>query len=62
VGNRADCLSQRAAFKAELPLKTEKQLVNCIQTQTVEGVGGTLNLHRRKGVGQGAKLSGMKFH
>jgi hypothetical protein len=31
--------------------------VNCNQTQTVEGEGGTLNLPQRKGAGQRTKLS-----
>jgi hypothetical protein len=39
------------------PNKTEKQTVNCNQTWTVEGAGGTLNLHQRKGAGQETKLS-----
>jgi hypothetical protein len=39
------------------PNKTEKQIVNCNQTQTAEGAGGMQKLHWRKGAGQGAKLS-----
>jgi hypothetical protein len=39
------------------PNKTENQTASCNQTWTVEGAGGMLNLHLRKGEGQGAKLS-----
>jgi hypothetical protein len=58
VDHRVDLLNQRAALKTELPHKTEKQIANCTQTWTVEGMGmGTLNLPRRKGAGKRTKLS-----
>jgi hypothetical protein len=52
MDHRADLLSQREHSKTDLPHKTEKQTVNCNKTWAVEGVGGTLNLPQRKGVGK----------
>jgi hypothetical protein len=40
-----------------LPNKTDKQTVNCTQTQTAEGVSRMLNLPQRKGTGQRTKFS-----
>jgi hypothetical protein len=46
-----------------LPInKTEKETVNCNQTQTVEWVGGMLNLPQRKGVEQRTKISVLNSH
>jgi hypothetical protein len=52
VDHRDDLLDQRAAFKMELPCKTEKQAANHHNMQTMEGADGTLNLLQEKGLGQ----------
>jgi hypothetical protein len=57
VDHTADLLSQRAAFKTELPHKNEKQTRNCNHTWRAEGMDGMLNTPQRKGTGQRTKLS-----
>jgi hypothetical protein len=52
VDHRTHLLSQRAASKIQLPLKTEKQTVNSHNTGTAEGANGTLNLPRERGWGK----------
>jgi hypothetical protein len=52
VDHRSHLLSQRAASKTKLPCKTEKQTANWNLTQTVKGVGVTLNLPLRKRQGK----------